>query len=249
VTSSAQDRDARVLIRDTPPARIPAVLSLLLGLLAPPACLACRRPPITGGPLCRECRVALPWLGPDLCPRCGLPRPCGRRCPARRLAFDRAWAPVAYDGPVRAMVSALKEHGALPVARVMAAQMAATAPTGLLADAAAVPVPADPLRRRRRGLDHAARLTDELAARCGLEVTRTLRRRPSRAGRQAGARRAVRLVEGRLPVEVCARTVPAAVVLVDDVHTTGATLHACAVALRAAGTREIRAVTFARTLP
>lgn len=221
----------------------------LLGLLAPPACIACRRPPAPGDVLCRDCRLALPWLGPDVCGRCGLPAPCPpARCPARRLAYDRAWAPVAYDGPARDLVGALKERGALVVARLMAGQMAATAPDGLLAGAVIVPVPADPLRRRLRGLDHAGRLAAELASRCGLEATMALRRRPSRAGRQAGASRSLRLAAGRLPVEVRTGTVPDVVVLVDDVHTTGATLDACAVALRGAGARQVRAVTYARTL-
>jgi predicted amidophosphoribosyltransferase len=225
------------------------LLTALLGLLVPPVCVACRGPAAAGDPLCRECRVALPWLGPDVCARCALPRPCGRRCPGRPLAFDRAWAPVAYAGPSRALVRALKERGALPVVGVMAAQITATAPEALLAGAVAVPVPADPLRHRLRGLDHAARLGHELAVRCGLPVAGALRRRASRTGRQAHAGRSVRLAAGRLPVEVRARTVPEIALLVDDVHTTGATLHACAVALRAAGTREVRALTYARTLP
>jgi predicted amidophosphoribosyltransferase len=42
--------------------------------------------------------------------------------------------------------------------------------------------------------------------------------------------------------------VPDVAILVDDVHTTGATLDACARALRGAGAREVRAITYARTL-
>jgi predicted amidophosphoribosyltransferase len=229
------------------------VLAPLIDLLAPPACVACRR----GGdlaprdPLCRDCRIALPWLGTELCRRCGLPGRCGRRCPARSQAFAAAWAPVAYGGPAAALVVALKERGALGVARLMAAQMAALAPPGCWEGEAAalVPVPSDPLRRRRRGVDHAARLAAELAPRCGLDVAPALGRRASRTGRQAGAGRAARLARGRLPVGV--RTgvaVPRVAVLVDDVHTTGATLDACARALMASGAREVRAVTYARTL-
>ncbi|HWI73162.1 MAG TPA: double zinc ribbon domain-containing protein, partial [Baekduia sp.] len=121
-------------IRHTTPASLcPTVLDLLV----PPLCVACRRPSAArGDPLCDPCRATLPWLGPGACDRCALPRPCGR-CPPR--AFAAAWSPLAYDGPVPAIVLALKDHGALRLARLMAAQMAATAPPGLWAGAPLAP--------------------------------------------------------------------------------------------------------------
>jgi predicted amidophosphoribosyltransferase len=42
--------------------------------------------------------------------------------------------------------------------------------------------------------------------------------------------------------------VPDVATLFDDVHTTGATLDACARALSAGGTGQVRAVTYSRTL-
>src|SRR2546423_13984232 len=87
----------------------------LLALFVPPACLACRRSLARAGdPLCPSCRRALPWLPEPRCPRCGLPAPC-RPCPAAGAAFDAAWAPLAHDGPARALVAALKFRGRLAV--------------------------------------------------------------------------------------------------------------------------------------
>jgi predicted amidophosphoribosyltransferase len=234
------------------------MLDDLLTLLVPAICVACRRggEVARGDPLCRACRVALPWLGPARCQRCGLPEAhAARTCPARGQAFDGAWAPLAYAGAVPALVNALKERGAVGLARLMAAQIAATAPPGTWgegdAPAALVPVPADPLRRRRRGVDHAARLAAQLAPRTGLPVARVLTRGPVlRPARQAGRSRAARLRGAGVEVGVRTRgaAFPERAILVDDVHTTGATLHACALALRDAGAVSVHAVTYARTL-
>src|SRR5919202_3383872 len=108
-------------------------LAALGALLAPPLCVSCRRPPAgAGDPLCPACRAALPWLPGPRCPRCGLPAPCGARCPLAGGALVRAWAPLAFEGPARAIVHALKFHGALGLAELMAAQMVANAPDALL---------------------------------------------------------------------------------------------------------------------
>jgi predicted amidophosphoribosyltransferase len=219
----------------------------LLALVVPPACLACRRALARAGEvLCPSCRRALPWLPEPRCPRCALPAPC-RPCPAARAPFSAAWAPLAHDGPARALVAALKFHGRLPVADLMAGQIAAGAPPGLLVPPAVlVPVPADPRRRRGRGLDQADRLARALARRTGLPAHAALRRSGSGA-RQAGASRAARLAPGRLNVAAAGRA-PARAVLVDDVHTTGATLRAGAAALRVAGAERVVCVTYARAL-
>jgi len=223
----------------------------LTAALAPPACLACRAP-LAGAQaeLCVVCRRALPWLAGPRCPRCGLPAPCGRTsgCPARDAAFERAWAPLAHAGAARRLVAALKFRGALPVARLMAAQLAATAPRELLDGAALVPVPLHPARCRARGFDQAALIAHALAARSGLPLAACLRRSGAPT-RQLGAGRSARrdaAERQRLRVHGPA---PARALLLDDVHTTGATFDACARALRAAGAGHVAALAYCRALP
>jgi len=125
--------------------------------------------------------------------------------------------------------------------------MVATAPPGLLAEGVVlVPVPTPAARRRGRGFDHAARLARAVSGRSGRPAVVCLRRTGA-APRQAHARRTARLAPGRVRVEVRG-PVPERIVLVDDVHTTGATLDACARKLRAAGAFQVAALAYARAL-
>lgn len=226
------------------------VVAELLAVLTPPLCVVCRVPTAAGGSmLCPVCVRSMPWLPERRCASCGLVQHRGDTCPARDAAFACAWSPVAYDGVARGLVRALKYDGTLAAARLMAAQIATNAPSWLLGgdvrSAVLVPVPTVRMRTRRRGFDPAALLARELATRTGLTVDACLRRR-GRA-RQVGAGRRQRRDSARLRVELSGEAPAGLVVLVDDVHTTGATLQACAAALRAAGTPRVHAVTYART--
>ena len=237
--------------RTLPPLRdaLERVRAELVAGLAPPACLACRTPlAAADAPLCADCRRALPWLPEPRCRRCGLPLPCGPRCPAAAAAFACAWSPLAHAGPARALVTALKFRGALPVAGLMAAQIAASVPRELLAGAAIVPVPLHPARRRSRGFDQAALIAAALAQRTGLPLDPCLRRGGSPT-RQLGADRDARRAAAARQRMSVRGPAPARALLVDDVHTTGATLDACARVLRAAGAVRVAAVSYARTLP
>lgn len=220
---------------------------LLAALVVPGRCLHCRGPAERGGALlCDGCRRALPWLPVDGCARCGLPRRCGRgRCPARGAAFSAAWAPLAYEGPARALALAGKERAARRVMPWFAAAMVSRAPAPVVRGVdGVVPVPADPARTRRRGEDHAALLATAVAAALGVPVLPLLARRRSQVAqhRQGRSGRA-RLVPPELTAAPSGR-----VLLVDDVHTTGATLRASAAVLRDAGASRVTALTALRTL-
>jgi ComF family protein len=202
----------------------------LLSLLAPPLCWACGGPAVRHGPLCEGCRAGQRWLDPVPVEVRGIP----------------TWAPVAYEGPARALVGALKFRSAAGIADHMAAAMLARAPPWFLDNRALVPVPLHPSRLRRRGFNQADSLAAAMAARASLALRRCLRRR-GRLGAQVGRGRSDRLaaVSGSVSAEP---PVPPRVLLVDDVITTGATLAACAAALRDGGAGDVAAIAFARTL-
>jgi ComF family protein len=201
---------------------------VLLDLLAPPLCWSCSSPAARGEPLCRACRRSLRFL------------------PAAPIALRGldTWAPVTYDGAARDLVKALKFRAATGVAGAMAALIVANAPAVTLTGTL-VPVPLHPARRRTRPYNQAARLAEAISSRADLPLADCLRRTGADT-RQVGRGRTARLSGAAGAFEATA-PVPSGALLVDDVVTTGATLAACAAALRAAGTRQVGAIAFART--
>ena len=219
---------AHLLPGSRDPREVP--VRVLAALLAPPLCVGCGAHAGGAEPLCALCRMELRWLAGVV-----------------EVAGVRVFAPLAYEGPTRAMVRALKFRGATLAAETMAAQIVAGAPADVLDRGVLVPVPLHPRRLRRRGFNQAERLAAALSRRTGLRVADCLRRTGS-ARTQVGRNRAQRLAGVRGSVVVHPGMVaPRRAILVDDVVTTGATLAACARVLRVARGGDVSAVGYART--
>ena len=229
-------------------------LDALLAVLLAPLCGACGRPLLhpTRGCVCPECWRGIVPVQPPLCERCGGHLSPGTspsvllcsHCLSRTFHVSRARAIGSHDGSLRAVVHALKYDGRRSVAAPLGALMRAAGADLLGECDAAVPVPLHPARRRSRGFNQA----EDLARHIGLPTVRALKRtRDTQTQTALPATERYANVAGAFRVTRHVGVVHgASIVLIDDVRTTGATLEACASALRDAGVREVFALTAAR---
>jgi ComF family protein len=220
---------------------------LLVGLL-PKHCLVCGEACLVEG-LCSTCRLALPW-NLSACRRCALPLPapvaaCGH-CLRRMPPLTIAHAAFRYEAPLDRLLPRLKFHDDLAAGRLLGGLMAEA-----LADVehpdALIPLPLHRKRLRSRGFDQTLELATPLARALHLplrdDILIRMRETAPQSRLNATARR--RNLRRAFAVQPGV-ALPAHVALVDDVMTTGATLHAAADALLRAGVTRVDAWVCAR---
>ncbi|HRE16110.1 MAG TPA: ComF family protein [Rhodocyclaceae bacterium] len=212
----------------------------------PQSCLLCA----TDSPaaVCPACADELPRLHGG-CPQCAEATSHGARC-GRCLqsppAFDRTLALFAYEFPVDQMVQMLKYGQRLILAHWFGNALARHC-ADLRADTIA-PMPLHPDKLRQRGFNQALEIARPLAKALTRPLQATLCQRTRATHTQADLPLKERPANVRNAFFCGARLDGQHIVLVDDVMTTGASLHECAKALKQAGAAQVSAVVVGRTL-
>ena len=183
------------------------------------------------------------WPPPPACAT-GPPAMCGA-CLQRPPPLDATWAVFLYAAPLDRLLPRYKFHGDLAAGRLLAQLMADAWPGGARPQAL-VPIPLHQARLRQRGYDQALELARPLATALDLPLRCDLLQRVRATAAQSELDAAARRRNLRGAFRAGGRGLPAHVALVDDVMTTGATVHAAAEALRRAGVARVDAWVCAR---
>jgi len=222
--------------------------------LFPPTCVLCGAPGLRDMDLCPGCHADLP-VNRHACVRCAKPLPaqapsgslCGA-CQRRPPPFDACFAPYLYDGVLPHLVTGLKFHDRMNLARLLGRLLlSALRRRETVAPPVLMPVPLHPVRLRERGFNRALEIAREPASALGMAIdrrslTRVLATEPQ-TGLDASARRrnlrGAFAVGGALPGR--------RVAVLDDVVTTGSTVAELTRVLKLAGVERVEVWAVART--
>ena len=214
---------------------------IALDLFFPQWCIGCGR---EGDYICRSCRQLLSPITPPVCPRCGRPQAGGTLCPGCvnwQAEIDGIRSPFIFDGVMRQAIHELKYRNLRALAAPLAKLLHDYLIANLVPGEVLVPVPLHRKRWRERGYNQSSLLARELGRLTGLPVvddclvrqqhTPPQARSANVSERQSNVAGAFTCRDGRLRGKQ--------VLLIDDVFTSGATLNACAGALKSAGAASV----------
>jgi len=227
-----------------------------LHIIFPRACFCCSADIARGdaNPLCPSCMKDLKPVHGLICRRCGLPLKYGgaychncRKNKKFKCGFIRS--SLQFTPPSRALVHAFKYGGYIHLSKFFAPLMYKTLrqnPEFFEAEWL-VPVPIHKSKKRGRGFNQSLLLAQDLSRLCGVPCAQLLARKVKTKS-QTSLNRKERL-ENIKNTFVCAGETAvkgSAIILIDDVCTTSATLEECARVLKKAGAREVLALTALR---
>ncbi|WP_339134928.1 MAG: ComF family protein [Candidatus Electrothrix sp. GW3-4] len=232
-------------------------IQALQELLFPARCLGCEeqlassRPPL----LCSDCLKGATTLPPPFCTCCGTPLPFGDNhlclsCLEEPLALTRARSSFLYQEPISTLVRQLKFNGNLTGLASLAALVQETAafadlnPPDLI-----LPVPLHIQRLRERGFNQSLLLAracfPEWQQRIRFDLLK--RRRPTVPQTRLSGKARRHNLHKAFCVQQPHTVQGKHILLVDDVLTTGSTLHECAKVLLEAEATEVETFTVARS--
>ena len=227
-------------------------VSHLLSLLSPKGKVcACCGADLYGHPyFCERCLTLLPFNNECICSKCGraTPQPCLAclECKANMPAFDAARSAFRYEGDVVRLVKKFKTGGQW-LAAPFASRMAGFFGREFAEADFLVHVPMTAAAQKKRGYNQSFLLAEELSARTGIPHERELlvKTRETPPQKELSRRERAENLAGSFRVHERAKCRGKTAVIVDDVLTTGATVSACARALKGAGAKRVWAVTAA----
>lgn len=230
----------------------------LLDMLYPRGCIGCGKPaPETYRYMCWDCWSDAARVEPPFCDLCGDPVAGSvdhdficYSCSAEKPSFDGARSAARYDGVVGEALRQLKYEKAIWLAPDLAELLRNCLEAeyqGRTFDLV-VPVPLYRVRRRERGFNQSGVLAHELAARirCKSVPGALCRIRPTATQTNLTAPQRLSNVRNAFQSRRGRRLAGQSVLLVDDVMTTGATVNACAKALKKGGAASVHVLTVAR---
>jgi ComF family protein len=215
----------------------------LADVVFPPVCASCKS---LGGLLCSQCKAEIKWVMEPVCPKCGRPHtsvtyPC-HICQEHPLPLQQIRAATFYAGPVAEVLKQFKYGGYFGLAQPLGNLMLAAWPRWQCPVDLVVPIPLHTARQRERGYNQSELLARFLERHLDWQVETAALKRSRRTRPQVGLNNVERQanVRGAFiadPALVRGRQI----LLIDDVHTTGATLVAAAEVLLAAGAKLVSA--------
>ena len=221
-----------------------------LDLLFPRWCVGCGK---EGSFICHSCRQSLPRIMPPVCPKCGRPQSSGILCPdcvGWQAEIDGIRSPFRFDGVMRQAIHQLKYRSLRALAAPLAELLRDYIITNPVPAEVMVPVPLHQKRLRERGYNQSALLARELGKLTSLPVVDDCLVRQQHAPPQARTANVDERRRNVAGVFACRnqRVRDKQVLLIDDVSTSGATLDACAAALKAAGAASVWGLVMAREI-